>query len=132
VRSILVRLLCLLLTALLPSARAADPQIVSLAIGSYYFKPDTLRVIVGQPVTLDIVNQATFVPHDLVIHAPEAGVDINVDVAAGKHASVTFTPTKVGRYDMLCDKKLPFLASHKDKGMHGILDVVEAGSDASR
>lgn len=107
------------------STLAAAAQTIDVVLGSYYIKPDKISVKVGQPVTLNLVNEATLVPHDLVIKAPDAGIDIAVDVPAGKKASVTFTPTKVGRYDMVCDKKLLFLKSHKDKGMHGTLEVVE-------
>ena len=117
--------LTLALTLGAASAFAAEPQTIDVVLGSYYIKPDKLSVKVGQPVTLNLVNAATMVPHDLVIRAPDAGIDIAIDVPAGKQASVTFTPTKTGRYEMVCDKKLLFLKSHKDKGMHGTLEVVE-------
>jgi uncharacterized cupredoxin-like copper-binding protein len=122
-----MRVLCLTLALAMgaTSSLAAEPQIIDVVLGSYYIKPDKITVKVGQPVTLNLVNEATMVPHDLVIKAPDAGIDIAVDVPAGKKASVTFTPTKVGRYEMACDKKLLFLKSHKDKGMHGTLEVVE-------
>ena len=122
-----VRVFCLTLALAMgaTSTLAAEPQTIDVVLGSYFIKPDKITVKVGQPVTLNLVNEATMVPHDLVIKAPEAGIDIAVDVPAGKKASVTFTPTKVGRYEMVCDKKLLFLKSHKDKGMHGTLAVVE-------
>ena len=104
---------------------AAEPQMINVVLGSYYIKPDKITVKVGQPVTLNLINDASVVPHDLVIKAPSAGIDIAMDVPAGKKASVTFTPSKVGRYEMICDKKLMFFKSHKDKGMHGTLEVVE-------
>jgi uncharacterized cupredoxin-like copper-binding protein len=122
-----MRVLCLTLALAIgaTSSLAAEPQIIDVVLGSYYIKPDKITVKAGQPVTLNLVNEATMVPHDLVIKAPDAGIDIAVDVPAGKKASVTFTPTKVGRYEMACDKKLLFLKSHKAKGMHGTLEVVE-------
>ena len=122
-----VRVFCLTLALAMgaTSTLAAEPQTIDVVLGSYFIKPDKITVKVGQPVTLNLVNEATMVPHDLVIQAPDAGIDIAVDVPAGKKASVTFTPTKVGRYEMVCDKKLLFLKSHKDKGMHGTLEVVE-------
>jgi heme/copper-type cytochrome/quinol oxidase subunit 2 len=121
------RVLCLavaLATAVSP-AFAAEPQTVEVLLGSYYIKPDKITVKVGQPVTLKLTNEATIVPHNFVIHAPAAGIDVKLDVPAGKKASVSFTPTKVGTYEMACNKKLLFFASHKDKGMHGVLTVVE-------
>ena len=122
-----VRVFCLTLALAMgaTSTLAAEPQTIDVVLGSYFIKPDKITVKVGQPVTLNLVNEATMVPHDLVIQALDAGIDIAVDVPAGKKASVTFTPTKVGRYEMVCDKKLLFLKSHKDKGMHGTLEVVE-------
>ena len=59
-------------------------------------------------------------PHDFAIKAPEAGINIAVDLDT-KPKLVTFTPTKVGKYEILCTKKLLFFKSHKDKGMHGVL-----------
>lgn len=117
--------LTLVLAMCLTSAFAADNRSIDVVLGSYYIKPDKITVKVGQTVTLNLVNEATIVPHDLVIKAPEAGIDFAMDVPAGKKASVTFTPTKVGQYPMICDKKLLFFKSHKDKGMHGTLEVVE-------
>jgi hypothetical protein len=31
----------------------------------------------------------------------------------------------VGRYPFYCDKKLFFMAGHREKGMEGVLEVVE-------
>ena len=104
-------------------AYAAETRIIDVELGSYFIKPEKISVKVGEPVTLKLTNSASVVPHDLKIVAPEAGIDIKVDVAAGKTASVSFTPTQAGTYEMVCDKKLLFFASHKDKGMHGVLEV---------
>ena len=121
------RVLCLTLALATgyTSAYAAEPRSIDVVLGSYFIKPDKITLKVGQPVTLNLVNEASMVPHDLVIKAPEAGIDVAIDVAAGKKASVTFTPSKAGRYEMICDKKLLFFKSHKEKGMHGVLEVVE-------
>ena len=104
---------------------AAETRIIDVELGSYFIKPEKISVKVGEPVTLKLTNSASVVPHDLKIVAPEAGIDVKVDVAAGKTASVSFTPTKAGTYEMICDKKLMFFASHKDKGMHGVLEVTQ-------
>jgi plastocyanin len=104
---------------------AADPQVIEVKLDSYSIKPEKITVKRDQPVTLNLVNEATFLPHNLVIKAPEAGIDIAVDVSAGKTASVSFTPTKTGSYEMLCSKEPPFGKSHKENGMHGVLEVVD-------
>jgi uncharacterized cupredoxin-like copper-binding protein len=104
---------------------AAEPQTIEVKLGSYYIKPEKISVKRGQPVTLNLVNEATLIPHNLVIKAPAAGVDIAVDVSAGKTASVSFTPTQTGSYEIICSKEPPFGKSHKEKGMHGVLEVVD-------
>jgi uncharacterized cupredoxin-like copper-binding protein len=123
------RLSTLLLSPLfalsLSQALAAEPQVIEVTLGSYYIKPEKITVKRDQPVTLNLTNEASLLPHNLVIKAPEAGIDIAVDVSAGKTASVSFTPTKSGSYEMICSKEPPFVKSHKEKGMHGILEVVD-------
>ena len=115
----------LLLTGGTTLALAAEPQVIEVKLESYAIKPDTITVKAGQPVILKVKNEATFIPHNLVIKAPEAGIDVKMDLSAGKSGEVSFTPTKPGRYTMSCDKTPPFGASHKKKGMHGTLVVVE-------
>jgi len=110
----------------LQSVGAAEggPQTVEVTLGSYYIKPEKIQVKAGAPVTLNIKNEASVVPHNLAISAPEAGIDVKADVGGGKQASVTFTPTRAGTYEMVCTKKMPLMKSHKDKGMTGVLEVV--------
>ena len=106
-------------------ALAAEPQTIEVKLGSYYIKPEKITVKRGQPVILNLENEATFIPHNLVIKAPAAGLDIAVDVSAGKTASVSFTPTQSGSYEIICSKEPPFGKTHKEKGMHGVLEVVD-------
>lgn len=108
-----------------PLGLAAEPQTIDVKLGSYYIKPEKITVKRGLPVTLNLENEATLLPHNLVIKAPAAGLDIAVDVSAGKTASVSFTPTQSGSYEILCSKEPPFGKSHKEKGMHGVLEVVD-------
>ena len=56
--------------------------------------------------------------------APESGIDFKIGLNKGPQA-VKFTPTRTGKYQMYCDKKPPFGKSHKDKGMEGVIEVVE-------
>ncbi len=109
----------------LAQVSAAEPQVIEVKLGSYYIQPEKITVKRDQPVTLNLTNEASLLPHNLVIKAPEAGIDIAVDVSAGKTASVSFTPTKPGSYEMICSKEPPFVKSHKEKGMHGVLEVVD-------
>jgi plastocyanin len=115
----------LLLTGGTALGLAAEPQVIEVKLESYAIKPDTITVKAGQPVTLKVKNEATFIPHNLVIKAPEAGIDVKINLSAGKSGEASFTPTKPGSYAMSCDKTPPFGASHKKKGMHGTLVVVE-------
>jgi len=112
----------LLITLCVPTW-AAEPRIIEITLDSYTIKPDSITVKVGEPVILRIKNAATFIPHNLVIKAPQAGVEVKVDVSAGKTGEVSFTPTQAGNYEMLCDKNPPIGKSHKEKGMHGLLMV---------
>ncbi|ANA40724.1 MULTISPECIES: quinol oxidase [Geobacter] len=99
-------------------------QRVRIVGGEYYYRPNHIIVKVNVPVEITAVNDSRFVPHDLIVKAPEAGMDFRIDLK--KEAQmVRFTPTKVGVYPMYCDKKLLFFASHREKGMEGVIEVVE-------
>ena len=111
----------LLLVAL--PLQADDTQIVDIKLDSYSFTPDRIVVPVNRPVTLRATNVASFIPHSLVIQAPEAGIDVKLAIRAGKTGEASFTPTAPGTYEMFCDKQPPIGRSHREKGMHGILVV---------
>ncbi len=51
-------------------------QKVEIVAGSYYFDPEYISVKVGVPVELKIKKEAEITPHDFVINAPEAGMNI--------------------------------------------------------
>lgn len=99
-------------------------QRVEIVGGEYFYKPNHIIVKVNVPVELRVTNQSRFVPHDLIVKAPEAGMDFRIDLKR-EAAVVRFTPTKAGTYPMYCDKKLLFFASHREKGMEGAIEVVE-------
>lgn len=111
-----------LMLATLP-ALADDARIVEVRLDSYSFSPDRIVVTVNQAVTVRATNVATFIPHSLVIKAPQAGIDVDLEVRAGKTAEISFTPTATGTYEMFCDKQPPIGQSHREKGMHGLLVV---------
>jgi plastocyanin domain-containing protein len=97
---------------------ADQVQELKVEVHDYYFKPSQINVLVNVPVRLIFKNGTLIVPHNFSIHAPEAGIDIDKDVGAGRTVAVEFTPTKVGEYTFFCDKD-----HHKNKGMTGTLVV---------
>jgi plastocyanin len=99
-------------------------QHVEVLGGGYFFTPSHIVVKVNVPVELRVRKESGFVPHDLVLKAPEAGIKIEESLSS-EPKSITFTPTKPGKYPFYCGKKLLFLPSHREKGMEGLLEVVE-------
>lgn len=100
-------------------------QRVDVLGGEYFFDPNYIVVKVNKPVELSVKKASGYIPHDMVVKAPEAGIDFKVDLDSKKTEVVKFTPTKVGKYPMYCDKKLLFFKSHRDRGMAGTIEVVE-------
>ena len=99
-------------------------QRVDILGGSYFFDPNYIVVKVNIPVEFRIKKEAGSTPHNFILKAPEAGIDISQDL--GKEpAIIKFTPTKPGTYEYYCGKKLLFFKSHKEKGMVGTLEVTE-------
>lgn len=99
-------------------------QYIEITAGEYYFDPAHIVVKVNVPVELRVKKEPGFVPHNIVVRAPDAGM--NFDVGLKKETlPIRFTPTKTGSYEMFCDKRLLFFKSHRDKGMNGMIEVVE-------
>jgi plastocyanin len=71
-----------------------------------------------------ISKEDGFTPHDFIIEAPEAGIEVDESLSSDPKV-VKFTPTKVGKYPYYCSKKLLFFEDHREKGMEGVLEVVE-------
>jgi len=99
-------------------------QRVAILGGGYFYDPNYIVVKVNVPVELSLQRESGMTPHDFVIKAPEAGIDVSVSLDT-KPQLVTFTPTKTGTYPFICTKKLLFFKSHQDKGMEGTLEVTE-------
>lgn len=97
-------------------------QRVEILGGGYFYDPNYVIVKVDVPVEITVKKEAGFVPHDFVIRAPEAGIDVS-EAMDSTPKVVKFTPTKVGRYPFYCSKKMIFTSSHRDKGMKGVLEV---------
>jgi len=98
-------------------------QRVEMVGGSYHFDPNHLVVKVDVPVEITIHKEKGFVPHDIAMDAPEAGMEFKVDLKTTPTV-IRFTPTKTGTFPFACTKKLLFLKSHEDHGMKGLVEVV--------
>lgn len=99
-------------------------QRVTISGGSYFFEPDHIIVKVNVPVELTIKKESGIVPHNIIINAPDADMDINESLS-DKPKIIQLIPKKVGKYPFYCDKRLLFFKSHKEKGMEGVIEVVE-------
>jgi plastocyanin domain-containing protein len=98
-------------------------QRVTVLAGSYFFDPDHIIVKIDIPVEISIKREPGITPHDIVIKAPEAGIDLS-EALSTEPKIIKFTPKKLGTYPFYCSKKLLFLKSHREKGMEGIIEVV--------
>jgi plastocyanin len=98
-------------------------QRVRLVAGSYFFKPNHIVVKANVPVELSASRESGITPHDLVIRAEEAGINVKEDLGSDPK-KIAFIAAKPGKYPIYCSKKLPFMAGHREKGMEGILEVV--------
>lgn len=98
-------------------------QRIRLEGGGYFFKPNHIVIKVNVPVELLATREAGVVPHNLVIKAPEAGIAVEEELAT-EPKKIAFTAAAVGKYPFYCGNKLLFFASHRERGMEGVLEVV--------
>lgn len=98
-------------------------QRVDIVGGGYYYDPNVIVVKVNQPVELRVKKAGGFIPHNIIVKAPEAGIDFKVELT-DKFQTISFTPTKTGKYLMYCDHQFLWFKTHKEKGMEGIIEVV--------
>ena len=101
-----------------------DVQHVRIICGSYFFNPNRIIVKEGIPVELSASKEQGMAPHSIVANAPEAGIVFDESLN-GNPKTITFTATATGEYVFYCKNKLPFFPSHREKGMQGIIEVVE-------
>jgi plastocyanin len=99
-------------------------QRVEIVGGEYYFEPNYIVLKANVPVELTLKKGPGFVPHDIVVKAADAGINFHEEFKK-EPKIVRFTPTLAGKYEMTCDKKLLFFKSHKERGMHGTIEVVQ-------
>ena len=104
---------------------AADGvQHVRIEGGSDFFKPNRVIVKVNVPVEFTASVERGFVPHTLVIQSPEAGISVDEKLSSDAK-NIRFTPTAAGKYPFYCKNKLLFFKSHREKGMEGVLEVIQ-------
>jgi len=99
-------------------------QRVEMTGGEYYFDPAIVVVKVNVPVELTIKKTGGMTPHDLVLKAPQADLDVKIELSSTPK-KVSFMATKTGKYPFECTNQFLFFKSHKERGMHGVLEVVE-------
>ena len=130
----------ILVLALLLAGCAGTPQSateVTVEATDFAYKPASISVPSGQPITLTLKNIGA-VEHDFVVdkitvsdvEASESGpaehhqmkqpeYDLHFFAKAGESAVLRFTPLQPGTYEIFCS-----IAGHKEAGMIGELIVV--------
>ena len=98
-------------------------QRATIILDSYSYSPNHLIVQAGKLVELTLTRATLITPHNFLLKAHGAGLDIDEDVDHGEPTTVRFTPTKPGIYTFYCDRKLLFFKSHREEGMEGRLEV---------
>ena len=104
-------------------AEADGVQRVRVVAGSYFFKPNHIVVKANVPVELVASKESGMAPHDLVIQGPDGSTLVQEDLST-EPKKIAFTARKPGKYTLYCSKKPPFMASHRERGMEGVLEVV--------
>jgi plastocyanin domain-containing protein len=99
-------------------------QRIEIIGGGYYYDPNVIVVKVNVPVELIARRTRGGFGHNIVLKAPEAGIDFSQGLGT-RPVAIRFTPTKAGKYMFICSHKVPFSKNHKERGMYGYLLVVE-------
>ncbi len=98
-------------------------QRVDMDLGDYQFHPNTVSIVAGTAAELVLTNRDAITPHNFIVEAPEAGMEVNLEVSAGESATIVLRPTRPGTYTFYCDKQFLFFESHREKGMEGQIKV---------
>jgi heme/copper-type cytochrome/quinol oxidase subunit 2 len=99
-------------------------QRAEILAGSYFFKPNRIVVKVDLPVELSVRKKSGIVPHTIEINEPDLALEIK-ELLGTRPTVIRFMPGKTGSYEFYCAKKLLFFKGHREKGMEGVLEVVE-------
>ncbi|QQG47363.1 MAG: cupredoxin domain-containing protein [Candidatus Woesebacteria bacterium] len=86
---------------------------ISIRGGSFYFKPDEIRVKVGTKVSILFTNDEG--THDFVIDEFKVKSET---IKGGVTTTVEFTPDKTGTFEFYCS-----IGNHRQMGMKGKLIV---------
>jgi len=89
------------------------PATIEVEGGSFYYKPNEIRVKVGQPVKIVLTTKGGM--HDFVLDEFNAKT---TRVGDGQTTSVEFTPDKAGIFEFYCS-----VGNHRAMGMKGNLIV---------
>jgi cytochrome c oxidase subunit 2 len=92
-----------------------EVQIFEVEGGSFYYKPNEIRVKKGDPVK--IVLKSVDMMHDFVIDELNVKTEI---IESGDTTEVEFTPNEVGDFEFYCS-----VGQHRANGMVGTLIVEE-------
>jgi heme/copper-type cytochrome/quinol oxidase subunit 2 len=106
------------------SVDADGIQRVEMVGGEYFYNPNYIVVKVNQPVELKVTKTAGYVLHNLIVNAPEAGIDFTINLKSDAH-TVSFTPTRTAMYPIYSDQKMFWFKSHRERGMEGLIEVVK-------
>lgn len=97
------------------SAAQDGVQVVEVEGGSFYYKPNLIRVKKGEPVK--IVLNSVDMMHDFVIDELDVRTDI---IKSGETTEVEFTADTTGEFEFYCS-----VGQHRANGMVGTLIVEE-------
>lgn len=120
--------LFVLIPVMASASQDAGSQRVDMDLGDYQFHPKSVSIAAGTAAELILTNRDSFIPHNFVVEAPEAGMEVRIDVPNGESVKVVLRPTRPGTYAFYCDEQFLFFKSHREKGMEGQIEVT-AGSE---
>lgn len=90
-------------------------KVIEIEGGSMYFKPDEIRVKLGETVKIKFTNAGGM--HDFVID--EFNVKTKL-LSSGKSETIEFTADKLGEFEFYCS-----VVGHRQSGMFGKVIVEE-------
>ncbi len=73
-------------------------QRVDMDLGDYKFRPKTVSIAAGTAAELILTNRDSITPHSFIVEAPDAGMEVNLEVPAGESATIVLRPTRPGIY----------------------------------
>jgi plastocyanin len=96
---------------------------IDMTMGDYHYAPDVIEMESGQSIVLQLTNTDSITPHNFTLVDKSAGLDVDTDIAAGDSVRIRISTQQPGAYTGYCNRKLPFMKSHRDRGMQGTLIV---------